>query len=92
MEVDFAQYDLPEIARPRRFPLRAGDLLVDAARVHPDRRVISISRDGEAQDTDYANLQALASSRAAQLMAMGLRPGDRIASIGDSSIEQLAWL
>jgi acyl-CoA synthetase (AMP-forming)/AMP-acid ligase II len=92
MEADVAQYDLPEIARPRRFPLRAGDLLAHAARVHPDRRVISISRDGEAQDTDYAHLQALASSRALQLMAMGLRPGDRIASIGDSSIEQLAWL
>jgi acyl-CoA synthetase (AMP-forming)/AMP-acid ligase II len=92
MEVDVARYELPEIARPRRCPLRAGDLLAHAARVHPDRRVVSISRDGEAQETDYAQLQALASSRAQQLMTMGLRPGDRIASIGDSSIEQLAWL
>lgn len=92
MEADVAQYDLLAVARPRRFPLRAGDLLAHAACVHPDRRVVSISRDGEARETDYAHLQALASSRAAQLMTMGLRPGDRIASIGDSSIEQLAWL
>lgn len=92
MEAAVAQYDFPEVARPRRVPLRAGDLLAHAARVHPDRQVISVFRDGSAHETDYAHLQALASSRAAQLMAMGLRPGDRIASIGDSSIEQLAWL
>ncbi|MBX3713353.1 MAG: AMP-binding protein [Lysobacter sp.] len=92
MEADVAQYDFPAVARPRRFPLRAGDLLAHAARVHADRRVVSISRDGEAQETDYAHLQTLASSRALQLMTMELRPGDRIASIGDSSIEQLAWL
>lgn len=92
MEADVAQYDLPAIARPRRFDLRAGDLLAHAARVHADRRIVSIARDGTARETDYAHLQALASSRAVQLMAMGFRPGDRIASIGDSSIEQLAWL
>ena len=92
MEAVSVQHDVPGMARPPRFPLRAGDLLAHAARVHPDRRVISIARDGEAQDTDYARLQTLASSRAAQLMAMGLLPGDRIASIGDSSIEQLGWL
>ena len=79
-------------ARVRTLPLHVHDVLKHAARVHAAVNVTWISLDGAVERQAYADLAATARNCAAQLQALGLRPGDAIVSVGLSSLDQMAWL
>ena len=79
-------------AQVRTLPLHAHALLEHAARVHPDSTVTSLSLAGDPERLRYVELIELARERSRELLAAGLVPGDRVASVGSSSNQQMAWL
>jgi fatty-acyl-CoA synthase len=64
------------------FALRVPRLIDHAAREHGDREIVSYWADGSLTRTDWAGIALEAKRLAQALEALGLRPGDRVATLG----------
>jgi fatty-acyl-CoA synthase len=71
------------------WPLLCHKVLDHAARQHPRRKVFSYTGDGHAE-TNYAELRALALRVAQRLVAEGVRPGERVATVASNSARHMA--
>jgi len=64
-----------------RRPLRVGDILDYAAEIHPQAEVVSAAADGGLHRASYPRLRDRVAHLAAGLRAMGIGPGDRVATL-----------
>ncbi|WP_240704866.1 long-chain fatty acid--CoA ligase [Croceicoccus sediminis] len=63
-----------------------------AARWHGTREVVSFLDDGRSERTDYASIETKARKLSAALLAYGIGPGDRVATLAMNSADHLvAW-
>ncbi|MBJ6121211.1 long-chain fatty acid--CoA ligase [Sphingomonas mollis] len=72
------------------FELRVPRLIDHAAREHPRREIVSRWADGRETRSDWAGLAADARRLSQALVAMGCRPGDRIATLAMNHAHHLA--
>ena len=78
-----------------RNSMQPGQLTVDtfldhAARWHGDRAVVSRANRGTISRSDYAALHRTAKQVSAALLGAGIRPGDRVATLGWNSFNHIA--
>lgn len=66
----------------QEWPLTVDKILDHAKTWHGDREVITRGVEGEIRRSTYARIHARAKSVSALLMSWGLRPGDRVATLG----------
>ena len=62
-------------------PLLISSLIEHAARFHASAEIISKTCEGEVHRTSYAGLRSRAARLAKALIRMGIRPGDRVATL-----------
>ena len=73
------------------WPLLCHTVLDHAARQHPARKVISYASDGM-RETNYAEIRSRALRVAQRLVADGVRPGDRVATVATNTARHMeAW-
>ena len=73
------------------WPLLCHTVLDHAARQHPARKVISYASDGM-RETNYAEIRSRALRVAQRLVADGVRPGDRVATVAANTARHTeAW-
>ncbi len=73
------------------WPLLCHTVLDHAARQHPARKVISYASDGM-RETNYAEIRSRALRVAQRLVADGVRPGDRVATVAANTARHMeAW-
>jgi len=65
-------------------------LIVQAARWHGRREIVWRQADGSIGRSDYAALERAARRLSSALLAAGIRPGDRIATIASNNFDHLA--
>ena len=71
------------------WPLLAHKIIDYAAQQHPRRRVVSRSVEGPIVETNYAELRKRALKVAQRLVADGIRPGDRVATLAWNTARHL---
>ncbi|MFI4995553.1 MAG: long-chain-fatty-acid--CoA ligase [Hyphomicrobiales bacterium] len=71
------------------WPLLAHKIIDYAARQHPERRVISRSVEGPIVETSYAELRNRALKVSELLVACGIKPGDRAATLAWNTARHL---
>ncbi|MBV9568757.1 MAG: AMP-binding protein, partial [Hyphomicrobiales bacterium] len=71
------------------WPLLAPKILDYAAEQHPKRRIVSRSVEGPIVETNYAELRERALKVAERLVADGIRPGDRVATLAWNTARHL---
>ena len=71
------------------WPLLANKIIDYAARQHPERRVISRSVEGPIVETSYAELRKRALKVSELLVAWGIKPGDRAATLAWNTARHL---
>jgi acyl-CoA synthetase (AMP-forming)/AMP-acid ligase II len=62
-------------------PLRIADILSYAAEIHPTGEVFSVRTEGDIHRTTYAGLAGRVAQLAHGLRALGIAPGDRVATL-----------
>jgi fatty-acyl-CoA synthase len=62
-------------------PLLISTLIEHAARYHPRTEIVSRTCEGTVHRTDYAGIRSRAAKLAKALVKMGVRPGDRVATL-----------
>ena len=67
------------------WPLTVDRLLVHAARVHPEREIVTRRVDGSLHRTSYADIHRRAGRVSGALAAMGILRGDRVATLAWNS-------
>ena len=70
-------------------PLLISGLIAHAARNHGRREVVSRLGDGTIHRTNYATVERRARALAYTLESLGMRPGDRIATLAWNSYRHL---
>ncbi|MGL4637834.1 MAG: long-chain-fatty-acid--CoA ligase [Beijerinckiaceae bacterium] len=74
------------------WPLRIHRILDHAAIYHPDRAIVSRSVEGPVHTTNYAEVRRRSLQMAQRLVADGLQPGDRVATLAWNTWRHLeAW-
>ncbi len=74
------------------WPLRIHRIIDHAAIYHPDRPIISRTVEGPIQQTTYRHVRGRALRLAKRLVAEGLAPGDRVATLAWNTARHLeAW-
>ncbi|QAY78599.1 long-chain fatty acid--CoA ligase [Sphingosinicella sp. BN140058] len=74
------------------WPLRIMRILDHAAREHGTRELVSLYADGTVTRTDWAGIQRDSRKLAAALERLGVRPGDRVATLAmNHSRHVVAW-
>jgi fatty-acyl-CoA synthase len=71
------------------WPLLCHKVLDHAARQHPARKIYSYAGDGYSE-TNYAELRARSLRVAQRLVAEGIRPGERVATVASNTARHLA--
>ena len=74
--------------------VQVGQILRQAARAAPERvAIVDLGHPGaQRREVTFAQLDTMASRVAAQFLALGVRPGDRIALVADSCVDvAVAW-
>ena len=71
------------------WPLLAHKIIDYAAEQHPRRRIVSRSVEGPIVETNYAELRKRALKVAQRLVADGIRPGDRVATLAWNTARHL---
>ena len=67
------------------WPLTLNRIIEHAARWHGDREVVSQRHDGSLDRTTYADVEANARRLSSALVSLGIRPGDRVATMAMNS-------
>ena len=73
----------------QNWPLLAYKIIDYAAQQHPRRKVVSRSIEGPIVETNYAQLRNRALKVAQRLVAHGIRPGDRVATLAWNTARHL---
>jgi fatty-acyl-CoA synthase len=74
------------------WPMTVNRFIEHAARWHGDREVISFGDDGVTERTNYAAIRSDAARLSNALVACGITPGDRVATLATNSTPHLtAW-
>jgi fatty-acyl-CoA synthase len=74
----------------QHWPLTCDKILAHAAAVYPDRAIVTRGIDGMLRRTDYASLSKEAFRVAQGLMALGVKAGDRVATLAWNTDRHLA--
>ena len=74
----------------QHWELTLDKLIVQAARWHGGRQVVWRRCDGAVERADYAGLEQAARRISNALLAAGIRPGDRIATLASNNFDHLA--
>ena len=72
----------------QRQPLLVSSIITHAARHHGTAEVVSREEDGSVGRTTYAQLERRARRLATGLQALGVQPGDRVATLAKSAIAE----
>ncbi|WP_298197468.1 long-chain-fatty-acid--CoA ligase [Novosphingobium sp.] len=67
------------------WPLTVDRIIDHAARVHGGREVVTRRLDGQVYRTDYRTIEARSRRLSAALLALGIAPGDRVATLAWNS-------